>query len=256
MIKHWLITGDTHGRVCPRLGQIAEQYPTYKAAETAVIILGDAGINFYLNKSDKKNKQAICNTKYMVYCVRGNHEERPENISTMETVYDGYVGGEVYYEKEFPNIRYFIDGNTYLINGYTVLILGGAYSIDKWYRLNQISEPGAWCGWFEGEQLSAEEQAAIMNKIKGNHYDFVFSHTCPKSNEPTDLFLDFIDQSTVDKSMENWLEEVKNAISYGIWCFGHFHADRIESDCMEQFYRYFETMDSIYTRWYGGKEQC
>ena len=29
----------------------------YIPEETAVIILGDAGINFYLNKTDKKNKR-------------------------------------------------------------------------------------------------------------------------------------------------------------------------------------------------------
>ena len=56
----------------------------YEPAETALIILGDAGINFYLNKTDKKNKKIINNTGYIIYCVRGNHEERPENIETME----------------------------------------------------------------------------------------------------------------------------------------------------------------------------
>ena len=81
IIKHYLITGDTHGRVIERISHIPSHY---EPAETALIILGDAGINFYLNKTDKKNKKIINNTGYIIYCVRGNHEERPENIETME----------------------------------------------------------------------------------------------------------------------------------------------------------------------------
>ena len=80
MIKNVLITGDTHGRVVERVQNIARDYPNYKPNETAIIILGDAGINFYLNKSDKKNKYRINNLGYTIYCVRGNHEEHPGNI--------------------------------------------------------------------------------------------------------------------------------------------------------------------------------
>ena len=81
MIKNFLITGDTHGRVMERLSHMENKYVPQ---ETALIILGDAGINFYLNKTDAKNKKNINATGYTIYCVRGNHEERPENISTME----------------------------------------------------------------------------------------------------------------------------------------------------------------------------
>ena len=57
MIKHWIITGDTHGWVETRLGNIYRNMPECKPEETAVIILGDAGLNFWLNNSDKKHKR-------------------------------------------------------------------------------------------------------------------------------------------------------------------------------------------------------
>lgn len=256
MIKHWIITGDTHGRVQGRLEQIAEYHTGFKPEETGIIILGDAGINFYLNKTDRKNKTMLSHSPYTIYCVRGNHEERPENISSMIIKYDKDVHGDVYLEEEFPNIRYFMDGGEYIINDKTCLVLGGAYSIDKWHRLKQISEPGAWCGWFKDEQLSEEERAIILKKINDKHYNFIFSHTCPRSLEPKDLFLEFVDQSTVDKTMEDWLEKVKNSVHWNVWCFGHFHADRIETECVEQFYRYFEPMNNIWNRWYGGNTKC
>jgi hypothetical protein len=59
MIQHFVLTGDTHGRVVARLESIRRNLPTYEPDKTAIIILGDAGINFWLNKSDIKNKRII-----------------------------------------------------------------------------------------------------------------------------------------------------------------------------------------------------
>lgn len=258
MIKHWLVTGDTHGRVAERLAQIHTSLPDYDPAETAVIILGDAGFNFFLNKTDIKTKAAASSFGYTIYCVRGNHEERPENLSEYHLEFDGNVDNFIYIDDCHPNIRFFADGVKYNIDGYSVLTIGGAYSVDKWYRLAKAgveddTDPNYFkpkkTGWFPDELLDEEEREAILEDIKGNKYDFVFSHTCPLEWEPRDLFLSFVDQDSVDKSMEIWLNEVKDNIDWGIWCFGHFHADRVERPHVEQYYRYFDTLDNIVRRW-------
>lgn len=49
----------------------------------------------------------------------------------------------------------------------------------------------------------------ITKKVKNNYFDFVLTHTCPRCWEPTDLFISGIDQSAVDKSMEDWLDKLK-----------------------------------------------
>lgn len=49
----------------------------------------------------------------------------------------------------------------------------------------------------------------ISGWCAGEKYDFVFTHTCPISWEPRDLFLPMINQGTVDRTMENWLDDVK-----------------------------------------------
>lgn len=250
MIKHWIITGDTHGRVVSRIENISRNYPDHEPSETAIIILGDAGINFYLNKSDKKNKAAISSLGYQIYCVRGNHEEHPGNIDSMEYVFDEEVGYWVYWEEDYPNIKYFSDGFIYNIKGYRCLVIGGAYSVDKWYRLQRAAAQGSsFSGWFEDEQLTPEEMENIFERIKDEEIDFVFTHTCPTSFEPRDLFLSCIDQNTVDKSMEEFLEKIKNETDWKIWCFGHFHADRIEHLGVEQFYYGYEEIDTIWNRW-------
>lgn len=252
MIKEWFITGDTHGRVSARILDLKEQYPDLVPNETALIILGDAGINFFLNKTDRKNKAIINAFNIYVYCVRGNHEERPQNIG-IDDEWDENVQGFVYSEPDFPFIKYFHDGDVYTINGKKCLVIGGAYSIDKEYRLSQAKPGASWTGWFPQEMLTKNERDMILEKIQYQHYDFVFTHTCPISMEPTDLFLDFIDQSKVDKTMENFLEEVRKSITFGIWCFGHYHADRVESERVEQFYYSIEPLNKVWNYWFGGE---
>lgn len=247
MIKRWIITGDTHGQVVSRLGNITQNMDNIVPEETAVIILGDAGLNYYLNKTDRKNKQYSSNYGLRIYCVRGNHEARPQNIEGMILVDDADVGGKVYMEGKFPLIRYFVDGGEYTIDGKSMLVIGGAYSVDKYYRLARAN--GGFSGWFEDEQLSAEERAEILARVKNKRYDLVLTHTAPITWEPTDLFLRGVDQSTVEKDMEYWLKEVALSVCWGHWLFGHYHADRVEAPHVEQFFQEYEDLETIIDRW-------
>lgn len=256
MIKNWFVTGDTHGQVLFRLSQI--NAGKYAASQTALIILGDAGINFYLNKTDMNLKRNIQNTGYTVYCVRGNHEERPENLGYIEHWYDENVKGYVMYEPDYPNIKYFEDGNAYEICGKSVLVIGGAYSVDKWYRLNRAGVTSKLdkdylnprkTGWFPDEQLLDWEMTTIEKEHFGKHYDVILTHTCPISWEPTDLFLSGLDQSSVDKTMELWLDKVKQNIDWSIWLFGHYHDDRLVRPGVEMYFNDIEDWDTVMKRW-------
>ena len=224
-IKHWLVTGDIHGRIQERVDAIDRNL--YPPNETALICLGDVGFNFYLNRSDTKRKQFAQESGYVFYCVRGNHEERPQNIPNMTEYFDMDIHNFVYMEEEFPNIKYLRDGEEYKFNGHPTLVIGGAYSVDKWFRLDGRPEnTDLWTGWFPAEQLTSEEMGQIELNINGNYYDIILTHTCPESWEPKDLFLSGLDQSSVDKSMEKWLDVIKTQIDWQVWLFGHYHADR------------------------------
>ena len=224
------ITGDTH-RDFDRL-----LYNDVQEGDT-LIILGDAGINFYLDESDKELKKYLNKLGIKFFCVRGNHEERPENIKSYKLV-DMY-GGKVYIEKKYPNLIFAKDGEEYNIDNKSILVIGGAYSIDKNYRLIR-GYP-----WFKDEQLNPEEMLEIINKVKGKHYDVVLTHTCPHKYEPTEVFLEGINQSNVDKIMEHFLDVIEESIDYDKWYCGHYHTEKKEDKIEFMYYsiRKFMKMD-------------
>ena len=254
-IKTWLIRGDNHGSFY----WMSQQLNNYEPETTAVIILGDAGLNFYLNKTDERTKKEVEEKGYYLYLVRGNHECRPQHLENMKLLWDDEVQGNVYVEEAYPHIRYFKDYGIYNINSYRCLIIGGAYSVDKWYRLARfgITDPALnmpkKTGWFADECLTEIEMTnceEIIYDSGNNYFDFVFTHTCPIKFQPRDLFLGFVDQSKVDTSMEVWMNKLSEKIVVNFaWCFGHYHADRIEAPHVEQYFDDIENLDTIAERW-------
>lgn len=237
----FFLTGDCH-RNFSRFKDFIIQHPV---EQIGMIILGDAGININRETDDFYFKRALAK-KYpniTFYLVRGNHEERPNNVTGMCAMYDQYVDGSVYLEPKFPHIKYFIDGGVYRINHLKTLVIGGAYSVDKFYRLERNLP------WFASEQLTAEEQTYIAARTKQEKFDIVLTHTCPITWEPTDLFLPMINQQQVDKTMENFLQEIKENISWKYWFFGHYHEDRMERPYVRMFYRDIVSLDEAIGTW-------
>lgn len=218
------ITGDMHGD--KRTFKDVMGRVTCKS-ENTLIVLGDLGANYYLNKTDKKFKKIISEYNINLFVVRGNHDANPANVENIQII-EKY-GNEGYYEPEFPNIFYAKNGNIYTIENNTFLVLGGAYSVDKWYRLEKGYK------WFDDEQMTDDEKDEFWNK-NITKVDTILSHTCPYGDMPKHLFLIQIDQSTVDNSMEVFLDEVKNKIEYKNWFFGHFHADEKIEENMYMLY--------------------
>lgn len=234
----FIITGDTHGSF-ERFSKLPQD------KDIAIIILGDVGLNFYMRKKDYWNKLHLCNSyPFTFYCVRGNHEARPQDVKGMKLVYDEAVQGLVWAEEDFPRIKYFQDWGIYNIENKKTLVIGGAYSVDKLYRLKMHYS------WFANEQLSEQERLECLSNIKGQKFDMVLSHTCPYSWRPIDLFLSNVDESTVDTSMEQWFEEVKDSIEWEYWFFGHYHDNRIVRIHVEMFFESMEFLEDIFARWH------
>ncbi len=210
------ITGDKHGDYT-EVYSFCEKYKTTK--KDTLIVLGDAGINYYLNKKDIPLKETLQKTNITFFCIHGNHEERPENIQTYKTKI--FNEGIVYYEEEYPNILFAKDGEIYNFNNKKVLVIGGAYSVDKFYRLAMHYN------WFESEQPSNQTKEKVLNIIdKIKHIDVVLTHTCPYKYLPREMFLSFINQEKVDNTTEHFLDKVEEKLDYNIWYCGHYHTDK------------------------------
>lgn len=129
----------------------------------------------------------------------------------------------MYYEEEYPDLLFTKDGEIYDFDGKRGILIGGAYSVDKEFRIRSGMP------WYASEQPSPEIKAHVEEQLEkcGWTVDYVLSHTCPRHLEPTDLFLNFIEQDRVDKTTENWMSELHGKLTYEKWYFGHFHGERV-----------------------------
>ena len=219
--------------------------------EDTLILLGDTGANFFFNHRDKEFKEKLESMPITYFIIRGNHEERPsicmeKNPDEWHT--EIYFGNIVYVENKYPSIKYAMDEPTIyripylsdysdktpendysdekepLYEYFATLVVPGAYSVDKDFRLQN-----GW-SWFEHEQLTKEEMNRVWTLIdflnSTGGCDLVLSHTCPCIFEPTDLFLPFIDQSKVDRTTERWLGQIEFTLNYKAWLWGHYHEFR------------------------------
>lgn len=222
------ITGDKHSRF-DDVARFCTRFETTK--NDYMIILGDSGINYYDNYRQAQIKRMLSEIPITFVIVRGNHEARPKGI-VVENDINSSIYGYFIQEEEYPRILYAIDGSFYTINSNNThkdaFVMGGAYSVDKEYRLNRYKLGNHDYKWFSDEQMTEEEMEQAFNKAKnfGGKFDYIFTHTCPRKYEPTEMFLPFVDQSGVDKSMEIFFDKFEEEIEYDKWYCGHWHTDK------------------------------
>ena len=225
------LTGDIHGNptqvelFCSKM-QLTEK--------DTIIMLGDVGLNYYGGKRDRLPKRILSSLPVTFLCIHGNHENRPQNIPEYKpTIWNG---GRVLVDEEHPNILFAEDGEIYDLDGKKALAIGGAYSVDKFYRLQRGF------GWWADEQpseLTKRKVEGVVNECKD--IDIILSHTCPKKYIPTEMFLPMIDQSSVDNSTEEWLDTIEDTVNYKAWYCGHWHTDK-RIDKMHFLFTTFESL--------------
>lgn len=208
------ITGDTHGNF-ERVEAFCRRFQT--SHDDILIILGDAGINFSGARYDTLKKRLLESLPITIFAIHGNHEQRPYTIDSYKEKL--WHDGTVFYEEEYPSILFAKDGEIFDLNGKQTVVMGGAYSIDKAIRIAY-----GW-GWWENEQPSDEIKRYVEQQLEksGWKVDVVLSHTTPLKYEPVEVFMSGVDQSSVDKSTEIWLDGIEDRLEYKKWYCGHYH---------------------------------
>ena len=147
---------------------------------------------------DDEIKEELSQLPITLLCIHGNHEERPEFIDSYTEKM--WRGGLVFFEEDYPNILFAKDGEIYDFDGRKAIAIGGAYSIDKYYRLYFR------LAWFESEQpMNIQRNMLKINwkQLVGKwimHYP-----TGPLKHLPYEKFLPDMDQSQVTSLLKSGL---------------------------------------------------
>ena len=144
------ITGDTHGDFS-RIERFCDRF--HPSKDDVMIILGDAGFNYYGGKRDQRAKKRMAEMPITIFSIHGNHEMRPGTIPLYHL--RKWNGGMVFVEDEYPNLLFAVDGEVFDMGGQKTIVIGGAYSVDKYYRL-----ANGW-NWWADEQPTPEMKKGI-----------------------------------------------------------------------------------------------
>ena len=211
------ITGDIHGeawRFCDECMSGESKW----TAEDKLIVCGDFGLIWY-NSDDYTGKNSnemalddLATRPYEILFIDGNHENFNELYKYPEV--EKY-GAPVH--KIRDNIYHLERGRIYTIEDKTFFTFGGAYSIDKGIRQENIS-------WWRQELPNDEEYKQGIEALKnaGNKVDYIITHTAPKEIIKTMLQMYPLIE---DGELTGFFDWIMFEIDFEKWFFGHFHID-------------------------------
>lgn len=220
------ITGDTH-----RTHDLAKLlvFPNRDTfiKDDCVIVAGDFGGIWYGGILDEDVLNLYESMPFTVLFVDGNHE----NFDLLNAYpVEQWHGGKIHRIRE--HVLHLMRGQIYEIEGKTFFTFGGGISIDKAYRTYGIS----W--WPQEEPSYAECEEALANlEAHGNRVDYIITHACPKYIMRNRL-CKIQKMVEADCAAENFLDEVRNRVTYNTWYFGHYHIDvHLKDDNMYALYQ-------------------
>ena len=210
------VTGDTHGLPIKWVEQIE---PVLHGGDT-IIVCGDFGVGFWGGccPSDESFFDHIAAQLYTVLFVDGNHE----NFTRLaQYPIEPWCSGQVH--KLRPNLLHLMRGETYDIDGVTLFVFGGGYSLDRYLRQVGVS-------WWPQEMPSPEEYDAGRRNLQAidHRVDYIITHTLPSESV---AYLATMFRRTIKGSVpEEWplnsfLDAIQSNTAYRHWYCGHFHVD-------------------------------
>lgn len=206
------ILGDTHGEI----ERFHERIDSKWTSNDKVIVCGDFGFIFEIESNEKEYKIELEKLKileskpYEILFISGNHEnfDHLKEFPTIEK-----YGGKV--KRIRKNIYLLMRGQLFTIENHTFFTMGGAYSIDKYRRKENVS-------WWKEELPNEEEyHTAIQTLSKIREIDFILTHTAPE----TIIRMMGYSPYKQDQELTGFLDWILYDKKFKYWFFGHFHTD-------------------------------
>lgn len=175
-----LMCGDTHGDLehLTYLLDVAREQNCDR-----IFVLGDFGLWEHtqdgIDFMDRLNELAM-RKGVSVYCLDGNHDNWLPSIERALWVTD-----KEYFFWLRPNIRYAGRGFQWNWGGKDFIALGGAYSVDKDYRLAVEARRGEdGTLWFPTEEMTDQEMEDILAEVIPGVVNVVLAHDKPLFARP------------------------------------------------------------------------
>lgn len=217
------ITSDCHGDFQYILDYASRNKLT---SNDTIIVLGDDEIN---SCYDNVYQNILMDLPCTLFCIHGNHQPRAETLPNYKkcTIF----GGIGYMDMQYPNIIFAKDGEIYNIDNKKCMVIGGAYSVDKFLRLYKKYP------WFPDEQPDDKIKKYCEKQLNKNNWsiDYMFTHTCPYDYRPTEWFLESLSTFVHDVSTEEWLQRIYDKLNFKIWYCGHFHGNKYDENSRIRF---------------------
>ena len=233
------VTGDKHGSFnfedYPKIRMMCMNLNT--TIDDVMIVLGDHGIHYDEGRHDAECKKMLGEYPITFVMIRGNHDMRPCSDWERCHIENDTMVGTFIVDPVAKNILYTEEYGWYWFNDIPVFVAGGAYSADKFYRLEMQKVGHRGFLWFEDEQLNDDERKAaeelLFNYDHGERPFVIMTHTCPQRFTPTEMFIPQVDQTSVDRTMEIWFDDIYDRIwkenkDLARWYCGHWHTDKTD----------------------------
>lgn len=222
-IQALFFSGDIHGEfetIVYKLNQLTD---------TVLIVCGDIGMGFHKDEYytalfRKLNLKLSKNNNYLLM-FRGNHDN-PD-----------------FFDGTFKNFKYptlLPDYSVVSVKQTNILCVGGATSVDRFYRIKEEQRSRRKTYWGDAE-LPYFDEAKLneINRLYPNNIQIVATHTCPSFAYPTTkgnieqwLSVDEglnstieAERTTMDKIFAILQESQQNIAD---WYYGHFHEHKQE----------------------------
>ena len=203
------ITGDTHIPYdIEKLNSKNFKEGNCLTKDDYVIIAGDFGGVWFGEQKDSWLLNWLNNKPFTTLIVDGNHE----NFDLLNNYPEmNWKNGKVH--KIRKSILHLKRGQVFEIDGNKIFTMGGATSIDKFSRKENVS-------WWKEELPSYKEIDEALNNLEKNNFevDYIITHTCSRRLR---MQMGYYEVDVLN----NFFDYLEDEIKYKHWYFGHHHID-------------------------------
>lgn len=217
------LRGDLHAGQAGELKYLNKEiHPElyYCTKQDYLIILGDFGF-IWGNKRNPRELKELYDFKFKypwtTLFLPGNHENYDRLYS------DEFEEIEMFGDKVkviYDDVYMLQYGRCYTIEGKTFFVVPGAESIDKEYRIENVS-------WWKQEQMNYSQWREVFDKAEElKSVDYILAHDIPESvfyyliSDPTFGTLKKI--SSTSKGLQSLIEKLEYKQGFS----GHYHVDK------------------------------